>query len=160
MFLSHDWGLSDVNHKRVARINNQLKTAGIKTWFDEERMRGNVNKTMAKGVEGAEAVVAFITKRYIEKASGENPQGENDNCYFEMNLVLNTPHLGVEKVIVVVMEPGMKAQGAWPSGTIKGKLCGKLHIDLTADEDAAFDSNMKALVAEIREVLPPGRVAV
>ena len=77
-----------------------------------------------------------------------------------MNLVLNTPHLGVEKVIVVVMEPGMKAQGAWPSGTIKGKLCGKLHIDLTADEDAAFDSNMKALVAEIREVLPPGRVAV
>ena len=77
-----------------------------------------------------------------------------------MNLAVNTPHLGVEKVIVVVMEPSMTAQGAWPSGLIKGKLCSKLYYDLTADEGAAFDSNMKALVAEIREVLPPGWVAV
>ena len=59
-------------------------------------------------------VVLLITERYIEKASGNGPKKDNDNCYCEMNLVLNTPYLGVEKMIVVVIEPSMAAQGTWP----------------------------------------------
>ena len=42
-FLSHDWGKDEDgrdNHARVAKICAGLKAAGLRPWFDEERMQG------------------------------------------------------------------------------------------------------------------------
>ena len=39
-FLAHDWGTDELgrdNHMRVSKVNDALKTAGMKTWFDAER---------------------------------------------------------------------------------------------------------------------------
>jgi hypothetical protein len=35
VFLTHDWGVNQANHHRVAEINAALIKKGIITWFDE-----------------------------------------------------------------------------------------------------------------------------
>lgn len=35
VFLTHDWGVDQGNHRRVAEINKALKAKGLTTWFDE-----------------------------------------------------------------------------------------------------------------------------
>ena len=54
IFLSHDWGAGAANHKRVEKINEQLKARNLITWFDtdEGRMTDNLNKNMAEGIDG------------------------------------------------------------------------------------------------------------
>ena len=39
---------------------------------------------MAAGIDMAQTVGVFITKRYIDKASGKGETGANDNCKFEV----------------------------------------------------------------------------
>ena len=81
-FLTHDWGEDELgrdNHARVSEVYKRLKQAGFAPWFDEEFMRGDINQTMSDAMSRSSSVVAFITKRYIEKASGKGPNGANDN---------------------------------------------------------------------------------
>jgi hypothetical protein len=44
VFITHDWGkeLDMDNHARVARVNDGLKNLGLLTWFDSEKMKGNI----------------------------------------------------------------------------------------------------------------------
>ena len=77
-FLTHDWGKDELgrdNHARVSEVCKRLKQAGLAPWFDEELMRGDINKTMSEALSRSASVVVFITKRYIEKASGNGPNG-------------------------------------------------------------------------------------
>lgn len=78
-FLSHDWGTDENgrdNHARVARVNDLLQDMGLKTWFDNENMQGDVKKAMAKGIAESAVVLCFLTDSYITKASGLGPEGE------------------------------------------------------------------------------------
>ena len=192
-FLTHDWGTDELgrsNHERVSRVNQMLQALQYRPWFDEERMRGDVNHHMANGIKESSAVVVFITERYIEKASGNGPNGANDNCkvwprwrgrrsvgpcprhgclitpppgtltplnsltrQFEFDSALFSKHLGVEKMISVVMEPRCCSTVEWPDGTVKGKLAGKLYINLTDDDDAKFNEGVSRLVDEIATVI-------
>jgi len=152
-FLTHDWGTDELgrdNHGRVSRVNRALRDAGYAPWFDEEQMRGNVKTMMADSVDASACVVVFITERYIEKASGKGPSGENDNCFFELNCALHSPKLGVARLIPVVMEPRCKAPGSWMAGTVKGSLAQKLYVDLCDDE--RFDDGVAHLIREITTV--------
>ena len=82
VFLTHDWGSDELgrdNHARVSKINYALKQMGFVTWFDEERMRGNINEQMAQGIDRSQAVIVFITKRYIGKVAGHGEKGDDDN---------------------------------------------------------------------------------
>ena len=79
-FLTHDWGEDEEgrsNHARVGKLCAALKAEGIRPWFDEECMRGDINDKMVDGIERSGAVVCFITDRYLEKAWGK---GANDPC--------------------------------------------------------------------------------
>ena len=49
---------------------------GLKTWFDNENMQGDVKKAMAKGIAESAVVLCFLTDSYITKASGLGPEGE------------------------------------------------------------------------------------
>jgi hypothetical protein len=42
LFLTHNWGKNEVNHKRVARIKDFLVSRGLIVWFDDERMTGTI----------------------------------------------------------------------------------------------------------------------
>ena len=104
-FLSHNWGTDESgrdNHARVIKVGQRLKEAGFNPWIDEEYMRGDVNKTMTDALRVSSSVIVFITKSYVEKASGNGPRGGNDNCKYELDTALL--ELGVNKIIPVVME--------------------------------------------------------
>lgn len=152
-FLTHDWGLDELgrnNHERVSSVNIGLQAAGIVTWFDEDEMRGDVRKKMALGVEFSRVLIVFITERYVLKASGMGDNGANDNCKFEFDSAQLAPHIGVEQMIAVVMEPRCLIPGNWPPGAVKGLLGGTLFIDLSAEADSPqFASGVTKLAAEI-----------
>ena len=72
VFLSHNWGpdsLSRDNHHRVSVINEALKGAGYETWFDNDRMHGNIPQQMAEGIDNTKIVLIFITQTYRDKVS-------------------------------------------------------------------------------------------
>ena len=83
-FLTHDWGTDEDgrdNHARVIKICHALRDrAGLSIWLDEDEMRGDVNQQMTDGIEDSACVVAFVTKRYIDKAGGKGPNGADDKC--------------------------------------------------------------------------------
>lgn len=79
-FLTHDWGVDELernNHSRVSKVNKILKEMNIITWFDEERMEGNIRSKMAQGIENTQVAVVFITQRYRDKINGND---NRDNC--------------------------------------------------------------------------------
>ena len=70
IFLTHDWGFDEEgrnNHDRVALVNTAMKEMGYSTWFDSDRMIGDVAAHMAAGIEDSKAVVVFLTERYSDK---------------------------------------------------------------------------------------------
>ena len=79
-FVTHDWGEGGRNHALISQINALLKKLGINTWYDEERMSGDIQDAMAEGIENTLCVVVFITSRYYNKVNGKDSR---DNCRFE-----------------------------------------------------------------------------
>ena len=71
-FLTHDWGddeLGRSNHARVAEVNRLLKAAGFVTWFDEDRMQGDIGARRrpvftAPGRD-ATGVFSFVAIAYV-----------------------------------------------------------------------------------------------
>ena len=93
VFLSHDWGMDSLdrqNHSRVSRVNDVLRQAGFRTWFDGDRMRGDINAAMSAGIDKSGAVIVFVTANYIAKIAGEGPRGANDNWCARCRHVLPT----------------------------------------------------------------------
>ena len=43
-------------------VNNALKALGFITWFDKEKMQGNIRKLMTEGVDCTLVMIAFVTK--------------------------------------------------------------------------------------------------
>lgn len=80
VFLTHDWGKDELNrsnHDRVKKVNRRLMAEGIKTWFDEDRLVGDIRYQMADGIENSYAMVVFVTRRYMRKVNGADGR---DNC--------------------------------------------------------------------------------
>ena len=112
-------------------------------------MRGNINKQMTRGIEDSACVIAFVTKRYITKADGDGPNGDDDNCKFEFDYALRRK--GVKKMIACVMEKECRNPNDW-EGVVGGKLGGLLYIDLS--DDATFlDKVRDELAVEMRTVI-------
>jgi hypothetical protein len=151
-FLSHDWAEDEMgrsNHARVALVAQRLRSAGQPVWFDEDEMRGDVNRQMADGIEASACVIVFITKRYLQKAAGEGPNGDDDNCKFEFDYALRRS--GVARMLSVVMEPSLRDPREW-TGVVGGKLGGRLYVDLSQD-GPQFDRGLERLLAEMRTVV-------
>eukprot|EP00959_Pyramimonas_sp_CCMP1952_P221666 4633988-Pyramimonas_sp.AAC.1 len=109
VFLTHDWGTDEMgrdNHTRVSYVNSALQTRGVKTWFDEDKMQGNIVDQMTDGIDRSVCTAVFVTKNYETKVSGKGRNGDQDNCKIELNYAFN--HQGVKLMIPVVMEPGMQ----------------------------------------------------
>ena len=133
VFITHDWGKGDLeelgrdNHARAAALNRALTSAGVPTWFDEEKMEGQVDVAMAEGLEESALVLVCVTQRYMEKVKGKN---QADNCFTEFSYAVraHTP----ANMLCVVMEPRMKRTNTW-KGLLAMKLGGNLYADFTDD---------------------------
>lgn len=114
VFITHTWKKDERgrdNHARAARINIALKAAGIKSWFDDDRMHGNVTQTMLRGIDESALVIVLVTRQYESKVNGED---QRDNCLVEFNYTVNHKLVsGPEPVIPVVMEPCMRDPKGW-----------------------------------------------
>ena len=105
-FLTHYWGFDELqrdNHKRVQRFNQGLKKRNFRVWFDEESLKGNIQKQMSDGIDCSAVVLVFITQRYMDKVEGKGAKGELDNCMYEFSYAAQTK--GRKMMIPVVMEP-------------------------------------------------------
>ncbi|RYG69961.1 toll/interleukin-1 receptor domain-containing protein [archaeon] len=129
IFLTHDWGkeLGIDNHERVARMNEALKKRGLRTWFDSEKMEGNVKKKMIQGIENANCIVVFITKRYMDKVDSDNAE---DNCQLEFNYA--SRRKTAKRMVPVVMEERMRAPSDW-IGEVGMVLGGSLFVDFSTE---------------------------
>ncbi|RYH14740.1 toll/interleukin-1 receptor domain-containing protein [archaeon] len=146
VFLTHDWGkeLGVDNHERVGRINEALKKRGLSTWFDSEKMEGNVKKKMISGIENANCIVVFVTKRYMEKVNGDNAE---DNCQLEFNYA--SRRKTARKMVPVVMEARVRDTSQWV-GEVGMVLGGNLYVDLATDD--SFEARMDELYSRVLEV--------
>ena len=127
LFLSHDWGVDELNHCRVRLINKKLQELGYDTWFDDKDMTGEVPNAMADGIDNTKCFVAFITKRYHDKVTGEKA---GDNCKLEFEYAASKKTK--ERMVAVVLESEMLDTSQWIR-SIGLQLCNKIYVDMTGD---------------------------
>jgi WD40 repeat protein len=145
VFLTHDWGIDELernNHDRVAAVNRGLKSEGFVTWFDSDRMTGDVVDQMVAGINSCSVVVVFITQRYMNKVNGRNP---HDHCRKEFKYACHTK--SSINMIPVVMEPRMKDNNENWKDVVKFELGNILYVDFSSDND--FQAAIQQLKAEI-----------
>jgi hypothetical protein len=145
VFLTHDWGIDELgrnNHDRVALVNRELKSAGFVTWFDSDRMTGDVVDQMVAGINNSSVVIVCITQRYMDKVNGSDA---NDNCRKEFKYAVHTK--SSTKMIPVVMEPRMKNIRENWKNLVNFELGNILYVDFSNDND--FQSAIQQLKAEI-----------
>ena len=130
VFLSHNWGVDNSvrdNHFRVSLINKELQDIGYKTWFDGDRMKGDLFKQMSQGIENTQSVIVFITQKYIDKVDGDNA---GDNCKNEFN------YAAIKKtssnMVAVLMEREICDTRKW-TGPVGLHLSTKMYIDMSGD---------------------------
>jgi hypothetical protein len=126
VFLSHDWGDDQYgrnNHARVSKINDALKTRGFRTWFDNDRMVGDIVAQMCDGVENSAVFVSFVTKRYTNKVAS----ADDDNCKAEFSYAVRMR--GTKNCIPVVMEDQMKSTASW-AGPVGMRLGDVLYVSM------------------------------
>ena len=149
VFLSHDWGKDEYgrdNHQRVSLINDELKARGYITWFDVEKLAGNVDVEMAQGIEQSEGVIAFITRRYYEKVNGENAR---DNCQKEFQHASEIKTRA--KIVPVVMEESMRDATPW-KGLVGINIGKEMYVDMSGDiENKAYlNQKMELLLRQLQ----------
>jgi len=151
VFLTHAWGkeLGMDNHVRVAEVNRRLQARGLTTWFDSEQLEGNVKKQTALGIDNAQCVVAFITKRYIDKVGGFNAE---DNCQLEFNYAARRKT--ASKMIPVVMEERVRNTMTW-DGEVGLVLGGRLYVDMCGNvyDDGYMDNVVDDLYSKIIKII-------
>ena len=150
VFLSHNWGKDESgrdNHQRVAIINKELKARGYRTWFDEEKMSGSIDKEMAEGIAQTEGVIIFLTQKYDTKVKDKNA---GDNCQKEYMYALRKKTR--EKVVPVVMDECMCEKSTW-SVLVNFHLGGDMYIDMSGklENKTYLSERMEVLVKELQK---------
>ena len=128
-------------------MNKALQARGLTTWFDEEQMVGSVREKMMEGIDNAGCVVVFVTEVYRDKVNSKN---KRDNCCFEFNYAFDKK--GEHKLIPVVMEESVRDNRSW-DGILQATVGDLLYIDMSSDDDAAFEAACDRLVTTIRELI-------
>ena len=121
-------GLFD-NHERVRRINAALADRGLITWFDGDRMHGQIVSQMCNGIDASKCVVVFITSAYITKVGGANAA---DNCKLEFNYAMRRKTNDL--MVAVVMESACARSSDW-TGPLGMALGGQLYVPFFDEND-------------------------
>jgi hypothetical protein len=149
-FLTHDWGNDELgrnNHRRVVQVAKALKSRGLPVWIDEDEMTGDIVEQMCNGIENSNAIVVFVTERYIGKVGGSN---DKDNCKLEFKYAARMA--GPSTMIPVVMEERMSDSHRW-SGPVGFTLGGTLFVKMWDDDDVG-GAGLEQLVQEIVKRCP------
>jgi hypothetical protein len=148
-FLSHNWGKNQHNHNLVAKINDELIKRGLKTWFDENKIEGNIRFKMAEGIDNTKCIVVFITKEYRDKVNGFDMK---DNCKYEFTYSMN--QYGSQYMIPVIMDPEMRDTRKW-KGELGAALGSMLYVDLSDKNlsNTELDKKYDELYKKIKNII-------
>jgi len=144
-FLSHNWGDKNINHENVKNINEILKKKGLKTWFDENKIDGNIRYKMAEGIDNTTCFIVFITSEYRDKVNGIDMK---DNCKYEFTYAMN--QLGSQNMIPVIMEKEMRETNKW-KGELGAALGSMLYVDFSVDVE--IEKKYDELYKRIQKVI-------
>ena len=144
-FLSHNWGEKQLNHEKVKHINDALKKRGMQTWFDENKIDGNIRYKMAEGIDNTKCFIVFITKEYRDKVNGIDMK---DNCKYEFTYAMN--QMGSQNMIPVIMEKEMRETNKW-KGELGAALGNMLYVDLSVEVD--IEKKYDELYKRIKKVM-------
>ena len=146
-FLTHTWQIDEENrnnHNRVKRIYQKLTDKGLKIWFDENEMNGDVITCMINGIDQSTVIVACLTQKYIDKVASSNP---SDNCFKEFSYATRTKT--ATNMIVVPMEAKVMCPTQW-KGRVQMELGGLLYeSNFASDDETAFNANIDCLYRQI-----------
>lgn len=146
-FLSHNWGDQNKNHNFVKKVNMELQKRGLKTWFDETQMDGNIRFRMAEGIDNTKCVVVFITKEYRDKVNGIDM---TDNCKYEFSYAMN--QLGSQNMIPVILETEMRDTKKW-KGELGAALGSMMYVDLFDMNDTMLELKYEDISRRIRKIV-------
>ena len=148
-FLSHNWGENHKNHNIVLLINEAIQKRGLNTWFDENKIDGNIRYKMAEGIDNTKCFVVFITKEYRDKVNGIDMK---DNCKYEFTYAMN--QLGSQNMIPIIMEIEMKDTKLW-KGELGAALGNMLFIDFSDENMSEIEKEKKydELYKRIRKII-------
>lgn len=129
VMLSYQWNVQNL----VEKVYGGLRSLGINAWMDiHDGISGNINDSMARGVDNAAVICCFMTSDYTGSR----------NCKKELNYA----DAQSKSIVPVMCEKGFKAQG-W-LGII---TAGLLWIDFR--EGTVFDNSLTSLAKEIVNAL-------
>jgi hypothetical protein len=124
VFLSHDWGQDNVNHKKVKYIASLLETRDLKPWFDDSNITGNMR--VADAIRKSQCFVIFLTSEYNEMIK----RGYEDKswCYWEFSCACYA--LSPMNILVVVLEEEMTKRQTW-APALQFITASSLYFDLS-----------------------------
>ena len=129
LFISHTWKLDQEDrdtHARARELKKALERFGWTVWFDETDMKGNIEASIADGIQEADAVIMLLTRQYARKVNhAARGISSNDNCLKEFNYSFFMNKL----IIPVVFEPGMLCSESWSPGIVPMRLSMELYVD-------------------------------
>ena len=101
---------------------------------------------MADGIERTQCVIVFITKKYLDKVTGERA---NDNCRLEFDYAARTK--SSSKMIAAVMEKDMCDTTKWKR-LVGMHIGGKKFIDMSGEfnDKTYLNQTMKLLQDELQ----------
>lgn len=148
LFLSHAWASDERgrdNHARVRRVKRALESHGYETWFDDDRIGGNLEHSVADGIETSDAVVVFLTRAYCEKinAAARDPR-IRDWCAAEWTYASARQKL----LVPVVMDASMRNPRHWPVGVVLLQLGSRMCADMSGD---AVHDGMPSLLRSLEQ---------
>jgi len=148
LFLSHNWGKDSLgrdNHARVLKLNEALKKARVKTWFDADQLGCHIGQEMTDGIDSCKQIAVCITRRYIDKVATR--YGLEDNCRLEFDY--SARRKGIKNLVPIVMEPECLISKNW-NGVVGATLADLLYINYTEDNmlDACVTDILKKLNAD------------
>lgn len=147
VFLAHNWGneLGVTNHERVQRINRVLVAEGLRTWFDEKKLEGDVNSQIMQAVDYSRCVLIFVTKRFMEAVNGKSSVVQEADSYYKLQFSYcrKLPH---NRIIAVVMEKRMCNKEKW-EGDFGEVMRQCLVVDVSSE--SFFDTRMNHLITRI-----------
>jgi hypothetical protein len=144
-FLSHNWGDKNINHGNVKKINEILRKKGLRTWFDENKIDGNIRYKMAEGIDNTTCFIVFITREYRDKVNGIDMK---DNCKYEFTYAMN--QLGSQNMIPVIMEKEMRETNKW-KGELGAALGSMLYVDFS--EKKEIEKKYDELCKRIKHII-------
>lgn len=150
VFLSHNWGKDEKgrdNHYRVSLINHKLNELGYRTWFDDHKIKGDIDDEISKGIEQTKCVIIFMTQWYHDKVNTEIP---HDKCRLEFNHAKRTKT--ANKMVAIVMEPSMIVARKW-KGQVGMYFGGKKYINMSGDLSNKI--YLETQIKKLQELLQP-----